>query len=134
MSVGFKDVGDFGRWYTGRRRRSTGRSASPNTRRTKQVHLARICNEMGYQEGVFLCHALCDRREVVFLLDRLAEKMTPGAMRVAVYALLDYAEYGVAQRLIEAESDRKSVGWGKGVSVSVDLGGRRSIKQKKTQS
>src|SRR3546814_17476037 len=85
MSFGFKDFDAFGRWYTERRRRSTGRSASPNTLRTKQVHLARICNEMGYQEGVFLCHALCDRREVVFILDRLAAKMPPGAMRVAVY-------------------------------------------------
>src|SRR3546814_5815073 len=77
MSFGFKDFDAFGRWYTERRRRSTGRSASPNTLRTKQVHLARICNEMGYQESVFLCHALCDRRELVFLLDRLAAKMTP---------------------------------------------------------
>src|SRR3546814_11099475 len=109
MSFGFKDFDAFGRWYTERRRRSTGRSASPNTLRTKQVHLARICNEMGYQEGVFLCHALCDRREVVFLPDRLAEKMTPGAMRVAVYALLYYAEYGVAQRPIEAESAARQV-------------------------
>src|SRR3546814_17255093 len=36
--------------------------------------------------------------------------------------------------LIEAQrarGDRKSVGWGKSVSVSVDLGGRRIIKKKK---
>src|SRR3546814_15547360 len=30
--------------------------------------------------------------------------------------------------------DRKSVGWGKGVSVRVDLGGGRSIKKKKRKN
>src|SRR3546814_1077221 len=30
-----------------------------------------------------------------------------------------------------AEEDRKSVGWGRSVSVGVDIGGRRSIKKKK---
>src|SRR3546814_19080261 len=32
-----------------------------------------------------------------------------------------------------AKTDRKSVGWGKSVSVRVDLGGRRIIKQKQTK-
>src|SRR3546814_11894122 len=32
---------------------------------------------------------------------------------------------------IENGRDRKSVGWGKSVSVRVDLGGRRAIKKKK---
>src|SRR3546814_18877051 len=33
--------------------------------------------------------------------------------------------------LIVADADRKSVGWGKSLSVRVDLGGRRIIKKKK---
>src|SRR3546814_19779762 len=37
-----------------------------------------------------------------------------------------------ARNRIRVEADRKSVGWGKSVSVRVDLGGPRLIKKKKT--
>src|SRR3546814_20548044 len=41
---------------------------------------------------------------------------------------------GRQQTSYQPRKDRKSVGWGKSVSVSVDLGGRRSIKHKKNES
>lgn len=91
--LGYRDFDAFGRWYTSRRLRSTGRQASPSTLRTKQVHLARVCNEFFRGDEEFLRTSLCDRGQVVFLLDGLAARMTPGSARVAVYALLDYLEY-----------------------------------------
>lgn len=101
---GYKDFDAFGRWYSVKRLRSTGRPASPNTLRTKQVHLARVCSLPEVGEQVFLGSALCDREQVVFLLDRIASQMTPGAARVVVYALLDWAAFLAAQGAIQAGS------------------------------
>src|SRR3546814_19065192 len=41
-------------------------------------------------------------------------------------------QHAIALIIVEDEIDRKSVVWGKSVAVSVDLGGRRIIKQKTT--
>lgn len=97
-AYGYKDFDGFGRWYATRRLRETGRSASEHTLRTKQVHIARLCN---WDEGVFTGDTLQSRERVVFLLDRIAAQMTPGAARVAVYALLDWGAFLEAQGRIE---------------------------------
>src|SRR3546814_17912683 len=49
--------------------------------------------------------------------------LAPRGQRAAAFDRDDAVERG----------DRKSVGWGKGVSVRVDLGGRRVIKQKTSE-
>lgn len=101
MAYGYRDFDAFGRWYTTKRLRETGRPASPNTIRTKQVHIARVCSLPELGEGVFTGNSLCDRAEVVFLLDRIAAQMSPGAARVVVYALLDWAAFLVAQGAVQ---------------------------------
>lgn len=101
MTYSYQDFDAFGRWYTVKRQRATGRPASATTVRTKQNHLARVCN---LDEGVFTGTTLCDRGQVVFLLDRIAARMTPGAARVVVYALLDWQDFLVAQGAVQALS------------------------------
>jgi integrase len=96
-----RDFEPFARWYTTRRLRETGRPASISTLRTKTTHLARVCNIPEVGEGVFRGYTLCDRSQVVFLLDRLAAQMSPGAARVVVYALLDWSAFLVAQGLVQ---------------------------------
>lgn len=98
---GYKDFDAFGRWYSTHRLRTTGRPASPATIKTKQTHIARLCN---LDEGVFRGATLCDRSQVVFLLDRIAAQMSPGAARVAVYALMDYGAFLEAQGTLERGS------------------------------
>jgi integrase len=101
MALGYKDFDTFGRWYNAKRLRETGRPASVHTLRTKQVHLAQVANMGSPKEQEFLRTSCSSRKEGVFLLDRLLTRMTPGAARVAVYALLDYAEFLVARGDIE---------------------------------
>src|SRR3546814_16628066 len=47
------------------------------------------------------------------------------------FACLGVSGFGLAERGFRSELERKSVVEGKGVSVRVDIGGRRIIKQKK---
>lgn len=93
--VGYRDFDGFGKWYTYQRQRLTGRSASPHTVRTKCVHLASAANILGVSEEVLLGKQLGERRAVVRLLGVLASRMSPGAMRQAVYALRHFGEYAV---------------------------------------
>lgn len=93
--LGYKDFESWARWYDYNRTRSTGRPASRHTLRTKAVHLAASANLVGATGEVFLGEVLGDRRQVNTLLTRLASKMTPGAMRQAVYALRDFGRYSV---------------------------------------
>jgi integrase len=94
---GYHDFDPFGRWYTARRVRLTGRPASQHTVRTKQVHLASSANILEVTDEHFLGNSLCRPEDLGFLLDRLNAKMTTGSMRAAVYALLDFSLYAVAQ-------------------------------------
>src|SRR3546814_13047540 len=67
-------------------------------------------------------------------LDQIASRQF--VMREESIAIeTDLLKAGREQSLPErrADGDRKSVGQGKSVSVRVDLGGRRSIKQKKNK-
>src|SRR3546814_13660942 len=50
------------------------------------------------------------------------------------FALASLKKLGVELRLVQARGDRQSVVSGQSVSVSVDLGGRRILKKKKTYS
>lgn len=93
----YKDFQDFGRWYSWHRRQETGRPASPNTLRTKQVHVAAAANTLAAPDEMFLGTSLGERSRVVFLMDKVASRMTPGAMRQHVYALSNYGDYAVAQ-------------------------------------
>lgn len=101
-TLGYKDFDAFGRWYAFNRLKTTGKTASPATVRTKQVHLAQVANVLELQEQESLCQTCCDRAQVEFLLALLASRMTPGAMRVSVYALLDYGAWAATQGLIRA--------------------------------
>lgn len=94
--LGYRDFDHFGRWYSNRRYRKSGRAASPHTLRTKQVHLAACANMLGLKEEKFLGDSLGSREQVVFLMDRIDARMTPGAARQAVYALRSFAEYAEA--------------------------------------
>lgn len=96
------DAEPFLRWYNSRRLRSTGRPASANTLRTKKVHIVSAARYMGAENEESLAHLLAERNQVDLLLDELAVRMSTGACRVAVYALLDFAEYAVTRRLIPA--------------------------------
>lgn len=102
----YKDFDAFGRWYSVSRHRKTGRPAAATTLRTKQVHVAAVANMIGAPDEVFLGTSLGSRSEIVFLLDRLATKMTPGAMRQAVYALRSYGDYAVAQGWVKQHEVR----------------------------
>jgi integrase len=94
--LGYRDLDAFGEWYTSHRLRTTGRPASPNTLRTKQVHIANACNRAGVSEPRALLDVLNDRHKVEALLADFASTMTTGAMRPVVFALLDFLDFGAA--------------------------------------
>src|SRR3546814_19482709 len=81
------------------------------------------------------------RRAGLALLRRRAGRSFGAPVARAAAALFEQADVAEDHRAVERlrhvvegeERDRKSVVWGKGVSVRVDLGGCRLIKTKMTQ-
>src|SRR3712207_4672836 len=91
------DFETFGRVHAARKRRQTGRELRPATVYHKQMHLAAVARMMGCPDPLALGRLLQDRKAVEDLLDRLGSKMSPGAMRSPVYALLDFADFARGQ-------------------------------------
>src|SRR3546814_18556571 len=63
--------------------------------------------------------------------------LEPGmfARETVEFAAFEHADKGIGQRLgADRRGDRKSVVWGKSVSVRVDIVGRRNIKKKQEHS
>lgn len=87
------DFDEFLAWYTARRRRTKGRGPSVATLRTKRIYLTQAARILGAESPDVLGTLLSDRRKVEHLLDEWGVRLTPGTMQVAVYALLDFAEY-----------------------------------------
>lgn len=96
--MSYKDFDDFGRWYTERRRRTTGRPASPITLRNKQQRVAYVQEHFSGEPSELLGH----RPTWEHFLDQQAARMTPGSLRTLVYAMKDYAEFLVAKGELEA--------------------------------
>lgn len=88
---------EFLRVYAARRLRLTGRAPSPNTLRTKRTHVRAASRAMSVLEPDILGRLLADRDQLEVLLDRTAARMTPGAMRTVVHALISYGEYAKSQ-------------------------------------
>jgi len=103
-----RDFAEFTRWYAARRQRSKGRPASPYTLRSKAVHLAALGNKVDAESPEFLATLLKSRQEVDAILDTLALSMTNGAQRVAVYALLDFADYARSKGWVDEPAIYKS--------------------------
>jgi integrase len=93
----YQDFDGFGRWVAERLRRRRGRPASPATIRSKQVQIAGVANRFEALDQEFLATLLTDRRQIGILLDEFAARLTPGAVRNAVYALRDFGAYGVSR-------------------------------------
>lgn len=105
MHAGYDDFQEFRDWYRLHRRRTTGRTASEHTLRTKSVYLARAARELGAESPEILGNLLTRPDAAGRLLRSFEDSMSPGAARVAVYALLNFAEYGVAQGWLTSVSD-----------------------------
>lgn len=100
QKVGFQDFDGFRRWYSANMRRYKGKNPSPHTLRTKSVHLATSANILGAKDEKYLSKCLCSREDVVYLMDQLHLRMSPGAARQAYYALRSFGEYAKAVRWI----------------------------------
>lgn len=100
----YQDFDTFARWYIARRQRTFGRVPSPHTVKSKQVHLASFSRIAGVQGEQSLATLLSRRSAVEDLLDEVSLRMSPGAMRVGVYALLDFSVYAIARDLAEETS------------------------------
>src|SRR3546814_11829401 len=88
-----------------------------------------------------------DRHEAAFLLVEIEEvRLVWHAHQAAVVAVdpvvviaggargaAALGQHGSVANIVKLEQDRKSVVWGKSVSVRVDLGGGRIIKKKKNK-
>ena len=97
MRAEYGNFQDFRDWYRLHRRRQTGRAASEHTLRSKSVHLVKAARTLGCTEEEFLATLLKDEVNAGRLVRMYEDEMTPGAARVAVYALLSFAEYAVAR-------------------------------------
>lgn len=97
MTAQYADFQEFRDWYRLHRRRQTGRTASDNTLRSKSVHLVKAARILDCTEEEFLANLLTDETKAGKLVRMYEEEMTPGAARVAVYALLSFAEYAVSR-------------------------------------
>jgi integrase len=96
--LGYRDFDDFGRWYTERRRRTTGRPASAVTCRNKQQRVAYAQEHFSGEPWELLGH----RPSWEHFLDAQAARMTPGSLRTLVYAMRDYGDFLVATGQLEA--------------------------------
>ena len=105
MSAGYDDFQEFRDWYRMQRRRRSGRTASEHTLRTKSVYLARTARETGAESPEVLANLLTQPVVAGRLLRHFEEAITPGAARVAVYALLNFAEYAVDQGWLSSVND-----------------------------
>jgi integrase len=86
-------ISEFLRWYSARRHRTTGAPARPLTLKAKRTHLQAALRDSGCQSMESLALLLSDRGAVELLLDRLAMRMSPGAMRPSVDVLKQFAEF-----------------------------------------
>lgn len=98
----------FTLWYAARRLRKSGRPASPSTLRTRAGHLATCANVAGCPDQVSLGILIANRDRVEYLLDGLAARMSPGAMRSVVYSLMAFADYAKAAGLASASEVRSA--------------------------
>lgn len=103
--AGYDDFQGFRDWYRQHRRRTTGRTASEHTLRTKSVYLARAARETASTDEAHLANVLTDPCQSGNLLRGYEETMTPGAARVAVYALLNFVDYAVAQGWMTTQAE-----------------------------
>lgn len=95
MSLQYTDFQEFRDWYRLHRRRRTGRAASEHTLRTKSVYLARVARESSCEEVADIAITLKNPVAAGNLLASFESSMSPGAARVAVYALLNFVDYAV---------------------------------------
>lgn len=105
MTAHYDDFQDFRDWYRLHRRRKTGRLASEHTLRSKSIHLVRVARDLDCEGEEFLANLLRDPMVAGRLLRQQEDHMTPGAARVAVYALLSFAEYAVERGWYESVDD-----------------------------
>jgi integrase len=94
------DFEEFGVWYSNRRKRVAGRSASAATVATKVQGVTTWSKIMECADHRELGTGTQDRVRVEQALDTLTATQTPSACRPIVYAVLSYGEWLVAKRLI----------------------------------
>lgn len=99
------DFSDFKRWYTQRRRRTTGKAPSKYTLRYKDVYLRKAARESGCHSEADVANLLTDPIGTGRLLETWEENMTPGGARVAVYTLLSFVDYAVDRGMITSVTD-----------------------------
>lgn len=96
-TLGPKDFECFTDWYSAKRRRETGSPARPTTVRTKRTHLSVSAQELCVSDMVSMAQQLTDRRAVEHLLERLSQRMSPGAMRTTIHTVRQFHEYAVTR-------------------------------------
>jgi integrase len=92
-----EELDNFIDWYKGRVLRTKGRAPARSTLESKRSRLSTVCNTGGLPGLQVLGTLVADRAEVECLLDKLALRMSPGAMRHCVDVLRDFVPYAVAQ-------------------------------------
>jgi integrase len=105
VTAHYDDFQDFRDWYRLHRRRQAGRTASEHTLRSKSVHLVKAARTLDCTGEEFLANQLRDPLMAGRLLRTYEDEMTPGAARVAVYALLSFAEYATARGWYDSVED-----------------------------
>lgn len=97
---------NFIEWYKGRVLRTRGKVPAPSTLESKRSRLSVICTAGGLQDLSVLGTLASDRTQVECLLDKLALRMTSGAMRHCVDVLRDFVPYAIAQGWMSVDALR----------------------------